>query len=86
MDGLFQCIENKVRACMPLHPPGEHIDDEGHINKPLPGVDIGEITDPQCVRTCRVELTVDPVLGQVSALSLTLLRTVLPRTTPRNPS
>ena len=63
---LLQRIEHKVRAHRTADPPahdapGEHVDDEGHIQPALPGRDIGEVRDPELVRTIGLELPVDPV-------------------------
>jgi len=42
--------------------PGEHVDDEGHIDEPLCRRHIREIGYPQRIRTLRRELAVDPIL------------------------
>ena len=68
MQGLFQRIQNTVRACLRRYSPAnnlpsEHVNDKGHVGKSLPGVHKGEIAKPQPVRTRGTELPVDPVLG-----------------------
>ena len=67
------------------NPPSEYVNDEGKVNKALLGVDKGEITQPQRVRTCGTDLAVRSC-GQGSALSRIVVRIVLPRMTPLSPS
>ena len=60
-------LEHSPCVHAPLHSPADNpsskcINDKGHVGKPLPGVDKGEITDPQRVRTCRTEQAVATVL------------------------
>ena len=48
---LLQCVEHEVgphRAAAPPadDAPSEDVDDEGHVDKALPGRDVGEIADP----------------------------------------
>jgi len=45
---LFQCIEDETGMRRPAGPPADDspsigIDDEGYVNKPRPGRDVGEI-------------------------------------------
>ena len=66
MQGLFKGIKHEVRMRCPADPPadnaaGEHIDDEGDIDKPCPGRDIGEIADPEPVRRRGLEVAVHMV-------------------------
>ena len=63
MQSLLESIENEVCLGGPREPPShdaisECVDNEGHVNKALPGRHIGKITDPQHVRRWRPELTV----------------------------
>jgi len=63
---LFERIEDEPCMRRPGDPPadnaaGECIDDEGHIDEPGPGRDIGEVADPEPVRRGRLELAVHPV-------------------------
>ena len=51
VERLFQCIEHEVRGHAatdsPAHDtPGEHVNDEGHIQPALPGRDVGEVRAP----------------------------------------
>jgi hypothetical protein len=66
VQGLLQRIEHEVRAHRTAHAPahdapGEHVDDEGHVQPALPGRDIGEVRYPQLVRPLGLELPVDPI-------------------------
>ena len=66
VERLLQRIKHEVgahrRADAPAYDaPGEHVDDEGHVNPALPGRDIGEVRHPQLVRTLGPEVPVDPV-------------------------
>src|SRR5690606_23127480 len=63
VQGLFESVEHKARMGGPAHPPADDtarisIDDEGHIDEARPGADIGEIREPEPVRSRCVE---DPV-------------------------
>lgn len=51
MDGLFQCIQDKLRVLcrryLPAHDPiGKGINDEGHIDEAAPGRDECEVGHP----------------------------------------
>ena len=55
VERLFESIEHKASLGRSRHPPaddaaGEGIDDEGDVDKPLPGRDIGEVRHPQRIR------------------------------------
>jgi hypothetical protein len=52
---LFESIENEAgfgRSRRPPadDPPGKDVDDEGDVDEALPGGDVGEVRQPQCVR------------------------------------
>src|SRR5574344_2534368 len=64
---LLQSIQHEVGARRAGYPPaddspGKDVDDEGDIHKALPGGDVGEIRDPQGVRTTGLELAIDVIL------------------------
>ena len=66
MKRLVEGIEHKARMSRSARPPtdnaaGEGINDEGHVNKALPGRDIGEIRQPQHVRRWGLEVAIDAV-------------------------
>ncbi len=66
INGLFKCVENKASVCCTAGTPTDDaprkdIDDEGHIYKPLPGCDVGEVTHPEYVWRRRIELAVHPI-------------------------
>jgi hypothetical protein len=42
-------------------PAGEHIEDEGDVDRPRPGRDIGEVRDPEPVGSGRSEVPVDQI-------------------------
>ncbi|GLU87241.1 hypothetical protein Kosp01_19870 [Kocuria sp. NBRC 114282] len=49
---------------MPAHDPlGEHVQDERDIDESRPGADVGEVRDPDQVRSRRGEVTVQQVIG-----------------------
>ena len=63
MDGLFKGIQNETGMGRPADAPpddptGIDVDNEGHIHKSCPGRDIGEVRNPQPVRSGRMELPV----------------------------
>ena len=63
MDGLFQGIENEAGVRRPADPPADDaarigINDEGHIDEPCPGRDVGEVADSEDVWRGSLELTV----------------------------
>lgn len=63
MNGLSEFVENKPGMGRSTDPPAhnatrESIDDKGHVNEALPCRHIGEIADPQHVRSRRLELAV----------------------------
>jgi hypothetical protein len=63
---LLQGIQNKVCLHVVTDPPAhdeprEHIDDKGHIRKPLPGRDKGEVSHPELVGALCGEVAVDPI-------------------------
>ena len=65
-DGHLQGVEDEVGGHGGGHPPahdqaGEDVDDEGHVGHARPGGDIGEVGDPQLVRTGGGEVPVDQV-------------------------
>lgn len=64
---LLQSIQYEVGTCRAGHPPahdppGKDVDDEGYMDKALPGGDVGEIRDPQGVRATGLELAIDVIL------------------------
>src|SRR5690606_28332901 len=66
MDCLLQGIQNEARrgtgAALPAYdPPGDGVDHEGDVDEAGPGMDIGEVDDPQRIRPGDLELAVDPV-------------------------
>jgi hypothetical protein len=88
---LFQRIEHEVgphrAAYVPADDaPSEDVDHEGDIDETLPGRDIGEIADPQLVRPLGLELAVDPVKRTWRLRIGKVVRTTLPRMTPRRPA
>ncbi|GCE91961.1 hypothetical protein MSKU15_3562 [Komagataeibacter diospyri] len=67
-DGLFKGVEHELGGHggrdLPAHDPaGEHINDKRHIDHAIPGLDIGEVRDPELVGSLGPELPVDPVIG-----------------------
>lgn len=63
--------------------PGEHVDNEGHLQPCLPGRHVGEVRDLELVRSLGAK---PPVSGHSALPSLTVARTTLPRTMPVAPS
>ena len=64
---LLQSIQHEVGTCRagypPAHdPPGKDVDDEGDIDKALPGGNVGEVRDPQGVWATGLELAIDVIL------------------------
>jgi len=65
-DGVLERVEHEfgghAGGGAPAHDhPGEHVDDEGDVDRAGPGRDIGEIGDPQLVRRGRGEVPVDQI-------------------------
>jgi hypothetical protein len=63
---LLQGIQNKVCLHVATDPPAhdeprEHIDNKGHIRKPLPGRDKGKVSHPELVGALCGEVAVDPI-------------------------
>jgi hypothetical protein len=50
------------------HHAGERVDDEGGVDEPRPGPHVGQIGNPQLVRTGRGEVPFDQVSGSWSLL------------------
>src|ERR1043165_3658287 len=66
--------------------PRAGVDDKGDIDEAGRGRDIGEIGSPQRVRARCRKLPINPIeRGHGAAALLIVVRTVLPRTTPRRP-
>ena len=66
VEGLLQGVEHELRPHRTRHPPpddapGEHVDHEGHVDKPAPGRNVGEIRHPQLIRARGHELAIDEV-------------------------
>ena len=66
IQGLLEGIEDEVRGHGATDPPaddvsGEHVDDEGHVDHPLPARNVRKIRYPQLIWPLSSELTVDPV-------------------------
>jgi hypothetical protein len=66
VDHLLKRIEHESRrgagAGLPANDTArESVDDERDINEPGPGVDVGEVDDPERVRSCDLELAIDLV-------------------------
>lgn len=66
VQGLLQRVQHQIRVGGAGDLPaddvaGEHVDDESDIDEALPGRNGGEIADPQCVRTIRLKLPLDPI-------------------------
>ena len=66
VDRLLEGVEHKAGMCRPAHPPahdiaGVDVDHEGHLDKPGPRRDVGEVRNPQHVRRRCMELAVDLV-------------------------
>jgi len=66
MKRLLQGIEDKAgmrrTACSPANdPPRIGVDDEGDVDEPRPGRDVGKVRHPQHVRRWRVEPAVEVV-------------------------
>jgi hypothetical protein len=90
MQRLLQRIEHEVGVHGTAHPPthdasGDDVNDQGDIQPALPGRRIGEIRDPQPIGALGLELPIDPIQRATALLSLTVVRTTLPRMTPRSP-
>jgi len=65
-DGHFQGVQGQVGAQRPGGPPAhdeaaEGIDDQGHVHEAGPAGYIGQIRDPQLVRSGRREVSLDQV-------------------------
>ena len=63
---LFQRIEDEAGVRRPAgppadDPPGISVDDEGNVDEPRPGCDVGEVRHPKSIRRRGVELPVDAV-------------------------
>lgn len=66
MHGLLERIEYQVRLHRSAHAPThdharEHIDDEGDVHEAAPGGDVGEVCDPQLIRSLGHELPLHKV-------------------------
>ena len=90
VERLFQGIEDKAGLGRSRNPPaddaaGEGIDDEGNVDKPLPGRDIGEVRHPQRIgrgpRNWRFTLS----RGQGAAGLPIVVFIALPRIAPDSP-
>lgn len=73
-DGLFQRVEAQVGSqrvgdSLAEDPTTEHVEDERRLSKPRPGGHIGDIGDPQGVRSLRHEMAVDQIGGPTLDLS-----------------
>jgi len=80
---LLQRIEHEVGLHRTAHPPAdnaprEDIDDEGDVNKALPGRDVGEVGHPQLVRPLGLEVRLTRSNGHAALASGTVVRTLLP--------
>src|SRR5471032_1214067 len=63
---LFQGIQDEVGAHRTADAPGydaprKHINHKGHIDKALPGRDVGEVGHPELIGSLCLELAMDPV-------------------------
>jgi hypothetical protein len=66
VQGLLQGIAHDVgsgraRNRPADHDAGEDVDDEGDINKALPGANVGDVADPQGMGPSRRDLAIDPI-------------------------
>jgi len=87
MDGLLEGIQNEPSLRRGAGAPADDlarvsVDDEGDIDEPLPGGDIGEITDPQHVGRRDAELAVQLVQRARGLLVRIVVRCGLPRMMP----
>ncbi|MNX85066.1 hypothetical protein D3C86_1168920 [compost metagenome] len=63
---LLQGIEHEIGVHGTADPPtndapGEHVDDEGHVQPALPGRDVGEIGNPKLIGSVGLELSIDAI-------------------------
>ena len=63
---LLKGVENEPCVSRAANPPADDptsigVDHERDVDEARPGGNIGEVRDPQHVRPCRLELTVDPI-------------------------
>ncbi len=79
--GEHEARLRRARGASADDPPSIGVDDKGDIDEASPCRHIGEIRQPQRIQPLRMELPVDLVL-QGAFLSLTVVFTGLPRTTP----
>ena len=66
VERLLQGVEGQVAAQRARNPPandraGEHVDDEGDVDEPRPGGDVGQVRHPELVRALRPELALHQV-------------------------
>ena len=84
---LLRRVEDQLRVHRARYAPtndaaSEHVDHEGDVDEPGPGRDIGEVGDPQLIRTAGLELPVDAVERPGCAVIAIVVRPFRPRTTP----
>lgn len=61
LEGVEDQVGRHPRRCPPAHDAsGEDVEDERDVDRAGPGRDVGEVSDPQLVRTRGPELPVDP--------------------------
>lgn len=66
IQGLLQRVDHEARGHGLAHAPtddasGVDVDDESHVQPTLPGRDVGEVREPELVRTVGPELSVAPI-------------------------
>ena len=88
--GLFQGIKNKVRPCRARHAPaddasGKGVDHEGDVHKAAPGRDIGEVAEQSIFGRGALKMRFTRSSGLGAEVSLVVVRTLWPRTTPFRP-
>lgn len=67
-DSHQQGLQRQIGICAALHgppnnAPGKQIDDNCEIKEALVGADVGDICDPELVRSVDIELSVQGVVG-----------------------
>ena len=90
-DAHLQRVQRKIcpqrfRQLPADHAAGEHIDDERGIHPAREGSAVGDVRDPQLVRSGRGEVAFDQVRASVWAVAGCVVRGRFSRLMPRSPS
>jgi hypothetical protein len=89
-DGYLQCVRDELGAHVLGHGPPNNparigVLDGGEIEPPLPGPEIGDVSDPQDVRGVRLEASFDEVIGDPDARHADRGAALLDLHQPRDP-